>query len=57
MSPMGRPKIDNPKGTQLAVRLDAELLKKLDECANACNCTRAEALRRGIDSLYLSLKK
>ncbi len=53
MSPqMGRPKSDNPKSTQLAVRLDNETLSKLDKVAKANSETRVQTIRRGIDKLY-----
>lgn len=58
MSPRtGRPKSDNPKSTQLAVRLDAESLRKLDEVAKINAETRVQTLRRGIDKLYSEIKK
>lgn len=58
MSPRtGRPKSDNPKSTQLAVRLDDETLKKLDKVAAVYSETRVETLRRGIEKLYSELGK
>lgn len=54
---MGRPKSDNPKVTQLGVRLDAEALRKLDENAAFYNETRTESLRRGIEAVNKELKK
>lgn len=58
MSPRtGRPKSNNPKSTQLAVRLDEDSLKKLDEVAEANSETRVQTIRRGIDKLYSELKK
>lgn len=57
MSPMGRPKSDNPKSTQLAVRLDKETLEKLDACANVYKESRVQVIRRGIDKLFSELKK
>ena len=58
MSPRtGRPKSNNPKSTQLAVRLDEETLDKLDEVAKANSETRVETLRRGINKLYSELEK
>lgn len=54
---MGRPKSGNPKVTQLGVRLDAAYLKKLDENAEYFKETRAESLRRGIDSVNEAIKK
>lgn len=54
---MGRPKSDNPKSTQLSVRLDDETVRKLDEVAKANSETRVQTLRRGIEKLYSELKK
>lgn len=58
MSPRtGRPKSDNPKSTQLAVRLDEETVKKLDEVARANSETRVQTIRRGIEKLHSELNK
>lgn len=58
MSPRtGRPKSDNPKSTQLSVRLDNETIKKLDEVAKENSETRVQTLRRGIEKLYSELKR
>ncbi len=58
MSPRtGRPKTDNPKSTQLAVRLDKSTLEKLDEVAKVNSETRVDTIRRGIERLYSELKK
>ena len=58
MSPRtGRPKTDNPKSTQLAVRLDKNTLEKLDEVAMANSETRVDTIRRGIEKLHSELKK
>ena len=58
MSPRtGRPKSNNPKSTQLAVRLDNATLNKLDEVAKKNSETRVQTIRRGIDKLYSELKK
>lgn len=58
MSPRtGRPKSDNPKSTQLAVRLDDETLARLDEVAQHYSETRVDAIRRGINQLYSEIKK
>lgn len=54
---MGRPKSDNPKATQLAVRLDDELLRKLDENAAHYNESRVDSLRRGIEEVNKGIKK
>ncbi len=57
MCPMGRPKSDNPKATQISVRLDAETMKKLKENAEYYSETHAQSLRRGIEVLNKSIKK
>jgi predicted DNA-binding protein len=54
---IGRPKSKNPKSTQLAVRLDKEMLQKLDKVAENNSETRVQTIRRGIDKLYSELKK
>lgn len=57
MSPMGRPKSDKPKATQIGVRLDDETLQKLDENAEFYKETRVASLRRGIELVNQSIKK
>lgn len=52
----GRPLSDNPKSTQLAVRLDKEALRKLDVLADCYNETRVQVIRRGIEKLYAEKK-
>ena len=57
MSPRtGRPKSDNPKSTQIAVRLDKIALEKLDKVARSNSETRVQTIRRGIDKLYSELE-
>ena len=57
MTPMGRPKTENPKDKQIGVRLDKETLEKLDECAKYYQETRVQILRRGIYKVYEDIKK
>ncbi len=58
MSPRtGRPKSNNPKSTQLAVRFDKETLWKLDEVSRKNSDTRVETIRKGIEKLYSEIKK
>ncbi|MCI9128020.1 MAG: BrnA antitoxin family protein [Eubacterium sp.] len=58
MSPRtGRPKSDNPKSTQITVRLDNETLDKMDKVATSNSETRVETIRRGINKLYSELKQ
>lgn len=54
---MGRPKADNPKSTSLTVRLDDEVLAKVDEMAKAYSLTRVQVIRQGIECLYRHIKK
>lgn len=54
---MGRPKSENPKVTQLGVRLDIDALRKLDENAAYYGETRTESLRRGIEAVNEAIKK
>ena len=58
MSPRtGRPKTENPKSTQLAVRLDAVTLEKLDAVAEYNSETRVQTIRRGLEKLYSELEE
>lgn len=53
MSPRtGRPKSENPKATQIAVRLDEDTLKKLDLVAERNSETRVQTIRNGIKRIY-----
>lgn len=53
MSPRtGRPKSENPKATQIAVRLDEDTLKKLDLVAEKNSETRVQTIRNGIKRIY-----
>ncbi len=54
---MGRPKAENPKNTQLGIRFDQELLKKLDIISDFYGKTRAETVRIAVKALYSQLKK
>lgn len=57
MARMGRPKSENPKATQITVRLDADTLKKLDESAEYHKVTRVQIIRRGIEKVFSEIKK
>ena len=58
MSPRtGRPKAENPKSKQIAVRLYNETLYKMDFVAQFNSETRVETIRRGINTLYSELKE
>lgn len=59
MSPRtGRPKSDNNKDTMLRVRIDDDMVKKLEIASNNLNITKSDVVRNGIESEYRrSLKK
>ena len=57
MSPRtGRPKVDNPKGINLTIRLDLETESKLQEYCKIHNISRGEAIRQGIHLLLANKK-
>lgn len=50
MSPRtGRPKIDNPKGERIGIRLRPETLEKLEKCATEMDTTKTAVIEHGID--------
>lgn len=53
---MGRP-TTNPKDTMIRVRMDAETVKVLEECAEMLNTTRSEVIRTGIRQVHANIKK
>ena len=57
MKQMGRPKISNPKSNQLTVRLDDDIMDKLEESAKILNLTRVEVIRKGIKKVYSDAKE
>lgn len=54
ISPIGRPKVDNPKTNRFSVCLDKETEEKLKIYCETHNITKGEAIRQGI---HLLLKK
>lgn len=57
MSPRtGRPKVDNPKGVNLTIRLDPETEKALREYCESHKISRGEAIRQGIHLLLAEEK-
>lgn len=48
MTPMGRPKTENPKDVDVKVRIDQETNRKLVDYCKRYSITRAEAIRQGI---------
>lgn len=59
MSPKtGRPKSENSKDTMLRVRIDDEMVEKLEIASKRLNITKSDVVRNGIESEYQrSLKK
>lgn len=53
----GRPVSENPKDYMLRVRMDEQTLQQLDECCEAENLSRSEAVRKGIQEQHSKLKK
>lgn len=48
---------DKPKDYMLRVRLDAETVQQLDECAEQANVSRSEIVREGIKQQHKKLRK
>ena len=57
MPPMGRPKVEKPKDTQITVRLDKETSEMLRENAEHFKETKVESIRRGIRAINKGIKK
>lgn len=59
MSPRtGRPKSDNNKDTMFRVRLDDEMVEKLEIASKQLSISKSEVVRNGIESEYQrSIKK
>lgn len=51
MSPIGRPKAENPKDIRFSIRLDVNTEKKLQEYCKEHKITKGEAIRKGIHLL------
>ena len=57
MSPRtGRPTNDK-KGSKINIRLSENDLAKLEYCSQRTKLTRAEIIRKGIDTIYNSLRE
>lgn len=48
---------DNPKDTMIRVRMDKDVVQKLDECVEAFDSNRSDVIRKGIEALHDNLKK
>ncbi|MGQ8873982.1 ribbon-helix-helix protein, CopG family [Paenibacillus sp. TSA_86.1] len=53
----GRPKSDNPKSKTIEIRVDEEILDKLDVAADKLNTNRSAIVRKGIEKIYDDLQK
>ena len=57
MSPRtGRPKVDNPKGVNLTIRLDPDTEKSLKKYCEDHGISKGEAIRQGIHLLLANEK-
>lgn len=57
MTPMGRPKMDDPKSVVLSFRVDQETLEMLKENAEHFGETKTDTIRRAIKTVNESIKK
>lgn len=54
---VGRPISDNPKSQTIEIRVDQELMSKLNTVAEKLNTTRSDVVRQGIEKMYDDLEK
>ena len=54
---MGRPPSSNPKRDTLRTRVDADTVRKLNDCIRTLNMNRSDVVRKGIDMVRDSLEK
>ncbi|MFB9275568.1 ribbon-helix-helix protein, CopG family [Cohnella cellulosilytica] len=54
---MGRPPSDKPKSRTIEIRVDQEIMNKLDASAEKLNTTRSDIVRKGIEKVYDDLQK
>lgn len=48
---------DNPKDITVKVRMDKDIVEKLDKCAEKLGSNRSAVIRAGIQKLYDNLKE
>ncbi|MEK3791383.1 CopG family transcriptional regulator [Paenibacillus sp. FSL R7-0204] len=53
---MGRPLSDNPKSKKIEIRVDQEILSKLDACTEKLQTTRSDVIRKGIEKVFDELQ-
>lgn len=57
MSPRtGRPKLENPRNVNLNIRITEQEAQDIQECADAMNTTRTNAIMEGIRLVKENLK-
>ncbi|MGG3510222.1 ribbon-helix-helix domain-containing protein [Paenibacillus lautus] len=54
---MGRPPSDKPKSKTIEIRVDEEIMSKLDASAEQLKTTRSDIVRKGIEKVYDELQK
>jgi len=54
---MGRPPSDNPKSETIKIRVDQDIMTKLDASAEKLQMTRSAIVRKGIEKVYDELEK
>lgn len=54
---LGRPLSDNPKSKKIEIRVDQEILSKLDASAEKLNMSRSAIVRKGIEKVFDELQK
>ena len=57
MSPLGRPKSDNPKTIEVKARIDVQTNEKLENYCKENNTTRTDVVRKGINLVIESKKE
>lgn len=57
MAKMGRPKKDDPNNLQLNIKINSNLLDRLNEYAEKTGKTRSEIIRTAIESYLEGIKK
>lgn len=54
---IGRPPSDNPKSKPIEIRVDHEIMSKLDASAKTLNMSRSAIVRKGIEKVFDELQK
>lgn len=57
MTPMGRPKSDNPKDVIVSIRLDRDVLEMLRENTEYFSESKTDSIRRGIEMVNEIVKQ